>query len=39
MDWKTELECMKEKFELLDCACMDHEDALEIKEALKTESL
>jgi hypothetical protein len=39
MDWKTELECMKEKLELLGCACMEPEDALEIKEALKIESL
>jgi hypothetical protein len=38
MDWKTELECMKEKLERLGCACMEPEDALEIKEALKIEN-
>ena len=40
MDWKTELEQMREKLELTGCVCcMEYEEALEIKEALKIESL
>lgn len=39
MEWKTELEKMKEKIELHGCSCMEYEDALEIKEALKTEDI
>ena len=39
MEWKTEFECQKERLELLDCTSMKHEEALEIKEALLTESL
>jgi hypothetical protein len=38
MDWKTEFEQMKERLECLGCACMEHEEALEIKEALKDEA-
>ena len=39
MAWKTEFERLRDKLELLYCSCMEYEDALEIKEALKTESL
>jgi len=35
MEWKTELERLKEKLELLDCTCMEHKQAEEIREALK----
>ena len=37
MEWKTEFEQLKEKIELLNCASMEYEDALEIKEALEIE--
>jgi len=38
MEWKTELERMKEKIELLGSTCLECQDALEIKEALRTEN-
>jgi hypothetical protein len=38
MEWKIEFEQLREKLELFDYACMEPDEAVEITEALKTES-